>query len=155
MYQYGDHQGDIYILKDNDVIWTENWGNPDQAGSYENALASGKNIVLKQATPGQTWNNTYTTSLWSNSGDNHTEKVSFIGFEDMNFLGKNRRAAHINISGTKIYYYGTKSGSKTDYNIDYWLVKGIGIIKSNEKETSYYNNKSWTRFETDQLVAIN
>ncbi|MEN6348648.1 MAG: copper amine oxidase N-terminal domain-containing protein [Syntrophomonas sp.] len=153
---YGAHVTDTVTLKGTSVFWELNSGGQDQAGSWDESLAYGTKEVLRQVVPGQSWNNTFKTTLGiGDSGEIHKEKVTFIGMESINCLGVDREAARINVDGSYVTGQGTKYQSSYNYKVDYWLVKGIGIIKRDLSETGiYWNNDTSIRYETEQLVAI-
>ncbi len=154
---YGSHVDDIYSLKGDSLYWELNSGSQEQAGSWDESVISGARIVLKQIQPGQTWNNVYTTSLGftNDSGDHYTEDVTFVGFEDIVCLNTNQKAAHIKVKGSFVSGKGSKYENTHDFSKDYWLVKGVGIVKAEEIEVAHYsNNKTSTFYIKDELKAI-
>lgn len=151
---YGRHEADTYVFKGGSIYWNLNSGWIDQAGSWEESLISGTKEVLRQVSPGQTWSNNFRTSSgFGDPGDSYSETVSFKGMEYIPCLGVTKQAAHINVNGAKISYIGTKNESTYHYNIDYWLIKDIGIAKSVENAYSS-GYVSYKQYFSDELVGL-
>ncbi|MEN6391170.1 MAG: copper amine oxidase N-terminal domain-containing protein, partial [Syntrophomonas sp.] len=152
VYDDGTSSTDTYTINGNDIEWS---GSADHPEPTTHSLVSGTHTVLKPVAIGDTWENIYSTTTTRtvenvakyNYQYNYKEKLSFIGYEEVNVLGTIKTAAHLNIKGES---YALDGSGTASYNYDYWLVKGIGTVKY----TSSTNNSGGSFGGTEQLVAI-
>ncbi|MEN6389810.1 MAG: copper amine oxidase N-terminal domain-containing protein [Syntrophomonas sp.] len=138
---------DVYVLEGSSISWKANSGYIDQAGSSDTSLVAGTKDILEPVEPGQTWSNHFSISAVYDNGsrDNYSEEVRFVGMENIECLGVIRQAARITVNGS----YGT-----THYEVNYWLVKNIGIVKSVMNEWNVYNGETFAVYDSDMLIDM-
>ncbi|MEN6460227.1 MAG: hypothetical protein ABFC94_02510 [Syntrophomonas sp.] len=90
---------------------------------HDTICISGSCVLIKPVSVGEKWDINYVSI--SNAGTfTRIAEGQFVGTENITVMGSNLECTHVRIKG--IRQGGSSSKSFTD---DYWLVKGIGVVK--------------------------
>ncbi|MEN6389292.1 MAG: copper amine oxidase N-terminal domain-containing protein [Syntrophomonas sp.] len=112
----------------------------DNGNGHGSTCTSGSYVLIKPASVGEKWDINYVstsnegTSTWIAEGQ-------FVGMENVTVMGSNMECAHIRIQG--ICQNGSSSKSYVD---NYWLSRGIGVVKAIYE---FYGN-----IGNDELIEI-
>jgi hypothetical protein len=109
---------DVYAIDGNELKWISQtlYSNGNR---HCNTCTSGSYVLIKPVSVGEKWDINYVTEgqvgprTWTGKGQ-------FVGRENITVMGSNMECAHVRISET------SRDGS---FVYDYWLVKGIGVVK--------------------------
>ncbi|MEN6389813.1 MAG: copper amine oxidase N-terminal domain-containing protein, partial [Syntrophomonas sp.] len=114
---------DAYAIDGKEIKWIKSTLYSNGNG-HDDICTSGSYILIKPVSVGEKWDINY--GSMSNAGSfTWIAEGQFVGMENITVMGSNMECAHVRIKGI----CQDRSSSKSfDYN--YWLVKGIGMVKA-------------------------
>ncbi|MEN6389809.1 MAG: copper amine oxidase N-terminal domain-containing protein [Syntrophomonas sp.] len=126
----------IYTINSNSVMLVEHGEDTGQVETKH--VISGNSAVVSPVNPNQYWNINYSSLMnLSDRLEKFTGQATFVGFDNINIMGTKEKAAHIHIE-KQAESSDEYSHSINKYFEDYWLVKGLGVVKMQSKiEYSY------------------